>query len=76
MAELIGADPRGSFFTSGATESNNLAIKGIAHFYAGRGKHIVTSKTEHKAVLDTLPPTGAGRRGDLPRAHAQRPVHP
>ncbi|HDZ8894657.1 TPA: IscS subfamily cysteine desulfurase [Aeromonas dhakensis] len=53
VAELIGADPREIVFTSGATESNNLAIKGVTHFYAGKGKHIVTSKTEHKAVLDT-----------------------
>ena len=53
VASLIGADPREIVWTSGATESNNLAIKGAAHFYASRGKHIVTVKTEHKAVLDT-----------------------
>jgi cysteine desulfurase len=53
VAELVGADPREIVFTSGATESNNLAIKGAAHFNAKRGKHIVTCKTEHKAVLDT-----------------------
>ncbi len=53
VADLIGADPREIVFTSGATESNNLAIKGAAHFYAKQGKHIITSKTEHKAVLDT-----------------------
>jgi cysteine desulfurase len=53
VAELIGADPREIVWTSGATESNNLAIKGAAHFYKTRGKHIVTVKTEHKAVLDT-----------------------
>lgn len=44
--------PREIVFTSGATESNNLAIKGAAQFYSGRGKHIITSKIEHKAVLD------------------------
>jgi cysteine desulfurase len=53
VAGLIHADPREIVWTSGATESNNLAIKGAAHFYSARGKHIVTVKTEHKAVLDT-----------------------
>ncbi len=53
VAALIGADPREIVWTSGATESNNLAIKGAAGFYGKRGKHIVTVKTEHKAVLDT-----------------------
>ncbi|MGQ8365172.1 IscS subfamily cysteine desulfurase [Glaciecola sp. 1036] len=53
IAELVNADPREIVFTSGATESNNLAIKGAAHFYKKRGKHIITVKTEHKAVLDT-----------------------
>ena len=53
VAELLHADPREIVWTSGATESDNLAIKGAAHFYHKRGKHIVTVKTEHKAVLDT-----------------------
>lgn len=53
VASLIGADAREIVWTSGATESNNLALKGAAHFYQRKGKHIVTSKTEHKAVLDT-----------------------
>ncbi|MFM2348316.1 MAG: hypothetical protein RL654_3069, partial [Pseudomonadota bacterium] len=54
VAALIGADPREIVWTSGATESNNLAIKGAAHFYQTRGKHLITVKTEHKAVLDTM----------------------
>jgi len=54
VASLIGADPREIVWTSGATESNNLAIKGAAQFHQGRGRHLVTVKTEHKAVLDTM----------------------
>ena len=54
VAELINADPREIVWTSGATESNNLAIKGAAQFYKTRGKHLITVKTEHKAVLDTM----------------------
>ncbi|MDP3702334.1 MAG: IscS subfamily cysteine desulfurase [Hylemonella sp.] len=54
VADLIGADPREIVWTSGATESINLALKGAAHFYQGKGKHLITLKTEHKAVLDTL----------------------
>jgi cysteine desulfurase len=53
VADLVGADTKEIVWTSGATESNNLALKGIAHFYEKRGKHIITLKTEHKAVLDT-----------------------
>jgi cysteine desulfurase len=52
VAELLNADPREIVFTSGATESDNLAIKGAAHFYGKKGKHVITCKTEHKAVLD------------------------
>jgi cysteine desulfurase len=52
VANLVHADPREIVWTSGATESNNLAIKGVAHFYAKKGKHVITSKIEHKAVLD------------------------
>ncbi|WP_298828981.1 IscS subfamily cysteine desulfurase [uncultured Piscinibacter sp.] len=54
VAALIGADPREIVWTSGATESNNLAIKGAAQFHRGRGRHLITLKTEHKAVLDTM----------------------
>jgi cysteine desulfurase len=54
VAQLIGADPREIVWTSGATESNNLALKGAAQFYKTRGKHLITVKTEHKAVLDTM----------------------
>jgi len=53
VAGLINADPREIVWTSGATESDNLAIKGVAHFYQKKGKHVITVKTEHKAVLDT-----------------------
>ena len=53
VAQLINADPKDIIWTSGATESDNLAIKGAAHFYQKKGKHIVTLKTEHKAVLDS-----------------------
>jgi len=54
VAALVGADPKEIIWTSGATESNNLAIKGAAHFYSGKGKHLITVSTEHKAVLDTM----------------------
>lgn len=54
IAELVNADPREIVFTSGATESNNLAIKGAAQFYHKKGKHLITVRTEHKAVLDTM----------------------
>lgn len=54
VASLVKADPREIVWTSGATESNNLAIKGAAHFYQEKGKHLITVRTEHKAVLDTM----------------------
>jgi cysteine desulfurase len=54
VAALVGADPREIIWTSGATESNNLALKGAANFYKTKGKHIITVKTEHKSVLDTV----------------------
>ncbi|MGO4331117.1 IscS subfamily cysteine desulfurase [Cupriavidus sp. 2TAF22] len=53
VARLLGADPREIVWTSGATEGNNLALKGAAHFYRGKGRHLITVRTEHKAVLDT-----------------------
>ncbi len=53
VAKLVNADPKEIVWTSGATESNNLALKGAANFYSGKGKHLITLKTEHKAVLDT-----------------------
>src|ERR1700676_4494146 len=54
VAKLVNCDPREIVWTSGATESDNLAIKGAAHFYRTKGKHLITMKTEHKAVLDTM----------------------
>jgi cysteine desulfurase len=54
VAALVNADPKEIVWTSGATESNNLALKGAAHFYADKGKHIITVQTEHKAILDTV----------------------
>ncbi|HEY0268876.1 MAG TPA: IscS subfamily cysteine desulfurase [Methyloradius sp.] len=54
VAKLVNADPREIVWTSGATESNNLAIKGAANFYSGKGKHVITIQTEHKAVIDTV----------------------
>lgn len=53
VADLVNCDPREVVWTSGATESDNLAIKGVAHFYKSKGRHIITSRIEHKAVLDT-----------------------
>ena len=66
IAKLLNADSKEIVFTSGATESNNLAIKGAAHFYQSKGKHLITPKTEHKAVLDTM--RELEREGQLPGA--------
>jgi len=74
VAALVNADPKEIVWTSGATESNNLAIKGAAHFYSGKGKHLVTVMTEHKAVLDTMRHLeGEGFEVTLPQAGAERP---
>src|SRR4030095_7738795 len=54
IAALVNCDPKELVFTSGATESINLALKGVAHFYKDKGKHLVTARTEHKATLDTM----------------------
>src|SRR5512141_3317524 len=54
VAALVNCDPRELIWTSGATESVNLALKGVAHFYRDKGKHLITVKTEHKATLDTM----------------------
>jgi hypothetical protein len=72
VAALIGADPKEIIFTSGATESNNLAIKGVAGFYKERRRHVVTTQTEHKCVLDSCrwggkAARGEGRRGAAPQ---------
>lgn len=81
IADLVGADPREIVFTSGATESDNLAIKGAANFYQKKGKHIITSKTEHKAVLDTcrqleltMPPASRTSSSPAAKSHGRRPI--
>ena len=55
LANVIGADPREIVFTSGATESDNMALKGVAEMYKAKGKHIITSMIEHKAIIDSAP---------------------
>jgi hypothetical protein len=72
---LVGADPREIIWTSGATEGNNLAIKGAAQFYKTKGKHIVTVKTEHKAVLDVRELERQGFEATYLEPQRQRPDH-
>src|SRR5438034_906876 len=72
VAALLNADPKEIVWTSGATEGNNLAIKGAAHFYKTKGKHIVTQKTEHKAVLDTIRELYVRRK---PRVRIEPQIH-
>ena len=77
VADLLNCDPREIVWTSGATESDNLAIKGVAHFYVKKGKHIITSKIEHKAVLDSCrQPRARGIRGDVSRPRLNRHSKP
>ena len=74
VAKLIGADEKEVIFTSGATESNNLAIRGVAEFYKDRKNHIVTTVTEHKCVLDTCRHLEQnGLRGHVPAGAEERP---
>ena len=77
VAALINADPKEIVWTSGATEGNNLAIKGAAQFYKTKGKHLITQKTEHKAVLDTLRELERqGFEATYLEVRAQRPGRP
>src|SRR5438477_9539712 len=77
VAALIGADPREIVWTSGATESINLALKGAAQFYKTRGKHLITVKTEHKAVLDTMrEPERQGCEGSSLPVHGEGLAEP
>ena len=77
VAALVNADPREIVWTSGATEANNLAIKGAAHFYKDKGKHLVTVQTEHKAMLDTMRELEReGFEVTLPRRPARRSARP